>query len=72
MDESIVAIRERVAAMRSHAKIATEMSTSTVQSQDRAYEHVGTEKEAASKFDELLKARSSVKAGVSDKERELG
>ncbi|MBI5252766.1 MAG: hypothetical protein HY912_24990 [Desulfomonile tiedjei] len=72
VDESIVAIRERVATMRSHAKIATEMGTATLEAQDQAYEHVGTEKEAASKFDELLKARTSVKAGVSDKERELG
>lgn len=72
VDESIVAIREKVAAMRSHAKIATEMSTATVEAQDRAYEQMGVNKEAASRFDELLKARTSVKAGVSDKERELG
>lgn len=72
VDESIVAIRERVAAMRSHAKIATEMSSASIGAQDRAYEHIGAEKEAASKFDELLKARTSVKVGVSDKERELG
>jgi hypothetical protein len=48
------------------------MSTATVEAQDRAYEQMGVNKEAASKFDELLKARTSVKAGVSDKERELG
>lgn len=72
VDESITAIREKVATMRSQAKIASEMSSATLGTQDRAYEQVGSEREAASKFDELLKARTGVKAGTPDRERELG
>lgn len=72
IDESIVAIREKVGRMRAEAKIATEMRTATVGSQDEAYERIGAEREAASRFDELLKARSAAKAGVPEKERDLG
>ncbi|MFH1117603.1 MAG: hypothetical protein V1792_27100 [Pseudomonadota bacterium] len=72
VDESIVAIREKVAGLRAQATIATEMGGSTLQSQDSAYERIGAEREAQSRFDDLLKARSSQKAGVTDKERNLG
>ncbi len=72
VDESIVAIREKVAGLRAQAKIATEMGGSTLQSQDTTYERLGAEREAQSRFDELLKARASQKAGVTDKERDLG
>lgn len=72
VDEAIVAIREKVGRMRAHAKIATEMRTAGVGAQDAVYERVGSEKEAASRFDELLKARASAKAGVPEKERDLG
>ena len=72
VDESIVAIREKVAGMRAQAKIATEMGGSTLQSQDAAYERIGAERESQSRFDELLKARAGQKAGVADKERDLG
>jgi len=33
---------------------------------------MGAEKEAQARFDELLKARTAQKAGVADKERDLG
>ena len=72
VDESIVAIREKVANLKAEAKIATEMSSSTVSAQDEQYERLGAEKEAANRFDELLKARQAAKAGVSEKERDLG
>jgi len=72
VDESIVAIRDKVAALRSQAKIATEMRSSTSGAQDETYERIGAEKEAAARFDELLKARSATKAGVAEKERDLG
>jgi phage shock protein A len=72
VDESVVAIREKVANLRAQAKIATEMGGATVQAQDRAYESLGAEREAQSRFDELLKARAAQKVGVSDKERDLG
>lgn len=72
VDESIVAIREKVANMRAQAKIATEMGGATLQSQDAAYERIGAERESQNRFDELLKARAAQKAGVADKERDLG
>lgn len=71
VDESIVAIREKVAHLRAQAKIATEMRGATVGTQDQTYERVGAEKEAASRFDELLKARVEAKPEV-QKERDLG
>ena len=72
MDESIVAIREKVGRMRAEAKIATEMGSATVGAQDESYERIGAEKEAAARFDELLKARATAKTGAPEKERDLG
>jgi phage shock protein A len=72
VDESIVAIRDKVANLRAQAKIATEMGGATLQAQDFTYEQIGAEREAQSRFDELLKARAAQKAGVADKERDLG
>jgi phage shock protein A len=72
VDESIVAIREKVANLKSQAKIATEMSGSTAVAQDQDYERLGAERAAAAKFDELLKARQQAKTGAKDKERDLG
>lgn len=72
VDESVVAIRDKVANLRAQAKIATEMGGATLQSQDSTYEKLGAEREAQSRFDELLKVRAAQKAGVADKERDLG
>jgi len=72
VDESIVAIRDKVGQMKAEAKIAAEMRSSTVGAQDETYERIGAEKEAANRFDELLKARSAAKEGVPEKERDLG
>ncbi|MBM3298893.1 MAG: PspA/IM30 family protein [Deltaproteobacteria bacterium] len=72
VDESIVAIRDKVANLRAQAKIATEMSGSTLKAQDVAYERLGAEREAQTRFDELLKARSAQKVAAGDKERDLG
>jgi phage shock protein A len=72
VDESIVAIREKVANLRAQAKIATEISGSTLQAQDRTYEQLGAEREAREQFDELLKARAAQKVSAGDKERDLG
>lgn len=71
VDESIVAIREKVAHLRAQAKIASEMRAATVGAQDTTYERLGAEREAASRFDELLKARTEAKKEV-QKERDLG
>jgi phage shock protein A len=72
VDESLVAIRERVGQMKSQARIATEMRQSSLGEQDKAYEIAGAQREAASRFDELLKARQAAKVGQSEKERDLG
>jgi phage shock protein A len=72
VDESIVAIREKVAALKAQARLATEMRAATVGALDADYERVGAEKQAATRFDELLKARAAAKAGVPEKERDLG
>ena len=72
VDESIVAIRDKVANLRSQAKIASEMGKATVTVQDQTYERLGAEKEAAARFDELLKARREAKAEAKGKERDLG
>lgn len=72
IDESIVAIRDKVAALKAQAKIATELGSATVISQDQLYEKIGAEKLAAAKFDELLKARLEAKAGAKEKTRDLG
>jgi phage shock protein A len=72
VDESIVAIREKVAGLRHRAKIAAEMRGAALESQDAAYERLGAEREAAARFDELLKARAAAKVGAPTKERDLG
>jgi|WetSurMetagenome_2_1015567.scaffolds.fasta_scaffold328552_1 phage shock protein A len=74
VDESIVAIREKVANLKAQAKIASEMSAATGGTQDQTYERIGDQALAANRFDELLKARLEAKAGAKDKEkaRDLG
>jgi phage shock protein A len=74
VDESIVAIREKVANLKAQAKIASEMSAATAGTQDRTYERIGDTTLAANRFDELLKARmeAKAKAGIKEKDRELG
>jgi phage shock protein A len=72
VDESLVAIREKVASMKARAKLAAEMRGSTLVVQDETYERVGAEREAAARFDELLKARTASKPDVKDRERDLG
>jgi phage shock protein A len=72
VDESIVAIRDKVANMKAQSKIASEMSSATKVSQDLDYERIGAEKEAQSRFDELLKSRAEQKEGVPTKVRDLG
>ncbi len=72
VDESIVAIREKVQRMKSEANIAAEMRESTVASQDETYERLGAEREAEARFDELLKARSAPQQAAAEKERDLG
>jgi phage shock protein A len=74
VDESIVAIREKVANLKAQAKIASEMRGTTAGGQDQAYERLGETTLAANRFDELLKARmeAKAKAGVKEKDRDLG
>lgn len=72
VDESLVAIRERVGQMKSQAKIATEMRQSSLGDQDTAYEVAGAQTVATNRFDELLKARQTAKTGQTEKERDLG
>jgi phage shock protein A len=72
VDASVMAIRDKVGQMKAQAKIATEMRSSTLTSQDDSYERAGAEREAKSRFDELLKARQVQKAGAAEKERDLG
>ncbi len=72
VDESIVTIRERIGQMKAEVKLVTEMSGTTVRTQDDAYERAGAEKEARQRFDELLKARATENTPVPDKERDLG
>jgi len=72
VDESVVAIREKVAGLKAQAKIASEMSSATVGAQDKNYERIGEEKLAANRFDELLKARLEARTRVKDKARDLG
>jgi phage shock protein A len=71
VDESLVAIRDKVAQMRAQVKIAGEMRGAAVQSHDEVYERIGTEKEAKDRFDEMLKSRAAAKTSAG-KERELG
>ncbi len=72
VDGSVVAIREKVGQLRAEAKIAAEMRTAATGVQDRDYERIGAEKDAATRFDELLKARTRAKSGVTEKDRDLG
>lgn len=72
VDESLVAIREKVASMKARAKLASEMRGAELASQEETYERVGAEREAAARFDELLKARTASKTGAQEKERDLG
>ncbi len=72
VDESLAAIRDKVANLKARAKVAAEMRGSTLSAQDETYERIGAEREAASRFEELLKARSAETAGVKEKERNLG
>jgi phage shock protein A len=72
VDESIVAIRDKVGQLRAQAKIATEMRTASADAQDDTYQRIGAEREASSRFDELLKARTEAKQASVQKERDLG
>lgn len=72
VDESIVAIREKIGRMKAEAKIAAEMRGATVNGQDETYERAGAEKAAENEFDQLLKARMDSKVATPEKERDLG
>jgi phage shock protein A len=72
VDQSVVAIREKIAGLKAQAKIAAEMNQASLGSQDQAYEQIGAQTQAANKFDELLKARQQVKEGAKAKTRDLG
>jgi phage shock protein A len=73
VDQSIVAIREKIANMKARAKIAGEMSTAEVTAQDTDYARMGAEQQAAAKFDEMLKARMEGKGETTKvKTRDLG
>jgi phage shock protein A len=72
IDESLVAIRDKVGQLKAQARIASEMREGTTTAQDETYERVGAEKLAESRFDELLEARIKAKAGATEKERDLG
>jgi len=71
VDESLLAIRDKIAHMRAQVKIAAEMRGATAQSHDELYEKIGSEKEARERFDEMLKSRAAIKTSA-EKERELG
>jgi phage shock protein A len=71
VDESLVAIRDKVANMRAQVKIAAEMRGAEVQTHDETYERIGAEREAKARFDEMLKSRAAAKT-VAEKERDLG
>jgi phage shock protein A len=72
VDQSVVAIREKVAGLKAQAKIASEMNSASLGSQDKAYEQIGAQTQAAQKFDDLLKARQQTKEGTKAKTRDLG
>ncbi len=71
VDESIVAIRDKVGAMKAQAKIATEMRQSGKAQLDDKYQRIGAEKQAEAQFEELLKQRSR-HTPVPEKTRDLG
>ncbi len=72
IDESLVAIRDKIGQLKAQARIASEMREGTTTAQDETYERVGAEKLAESRFDDLLKARAKTKTGATEKERDLG
>ncbi len=72
VDESIIAIRDKVSQMKAQANIASEMRSATSDSLDQQYERMGSERLAQTKFDELLQSRTKAKEGVPEKERDLG
>ncbi len=71
VDDSIVAIRDKIGAMKAQAKIATEMRQSGKGQLDDKYHRIGAEKQAEAQFDELLKQRSG-QTSVPEKTRDLG
>ncbi len=72
VDDSLVAIRDKVDALKAQAKIATEMGDADMESQDKVYESLGSKREAEARFDELLKQREQKESGQAQKDRELG
>jgi hypothetical protein len=71
-DASVVALREKIATMREHAKLVSEMRGATLEGQDEVYARIGNERQAAARFDELLKARSRDATEAGTKNRDLG
>lgn len=71
VDQSIVTIREKVSAMKAHAKIASEMRQSGKEQLDDKYHRMGTEIQAEARFDELLQQRSK-QVSAPEKTRDLG
>jgi phage shock protein A len=72
VDESIVAIREKVGRMKEQAKIATEMRESSSVSLDEQYERMGSQRQTETEFDQLLQARVTADSQAAEKERDLG
>ncbi len=72
VDQSVIAIREKVANLKSQARIAAEMNQSSTSAQDQKYEQIGADKVAARKFDELLQSRIEAKKEQKPKVRDLG
>ena len=77
-NEAVVAIREKVRNMQAQVQVAAEMRGATVQ--DDVYAEIGSERDSANRFDELLAARAKkpeakTKSTVTTEpevERELG
>ncbi|HMK36334.1 MAG TPA: hypothetical protein VK463_14765 [Desulfomonilaceae bacterium] len=72
VDDSLVVIRDAVASMRAQVKTAAEIRGATLESQDIMYAHIGDEKQASARFDELLKARQTAKTEAPSRDRDLG
>jgi phage shock protein A len=70
VDESIIAIREKVENMKAQVQVAAEMRGTS--QKDDVYAEIGAEKQAAARFDELLKARQTKVLEPQLKERDLG
>lgn len=70
IDESIVAIREKIENMKAQAQVSAEMRGATTQAED-VYAEIGAERNAASEFDRLLEARAQV-AIEPERLREIG